>query len=205
MSDALGTYMTRKVIERNTLEHVSNWFEYFLAQIEADEDLPAHTLAVPKSWKVTDTFQKQPENALPFVDVISIGTERGRRPTREGDGTVTAWYSIAVGAAVSARGTQEAKDLAGFYGTAIMLLMSQIPDLGGWANGCEWTGEAFDDWPTVNERTIATVREVFTVEVQGVMNVFSRPTSATPPIDPYSPDTGPPDVTTVDFDLERTS
>jgi hypothetical protein len=191
--DAIGDVTTRIDIEHNTLQHVQNWLVYMLARLEEKDGLLPQTLAVPRSWRVLDAFVRMPEDVFPFVDVISPGTARGIKPQIDGDGEVRAWWSVAVGAAVSANSEQAAKDLAGYYGTAIRLLMQQMPDLGGWAYGCDWNGEIYDDLPAADERTIATARELFTVEVHGVLQLYSGPPfpSDQPPDDPYTP---PPEV-----------
>lgn len=200
--------VTREDVEAQTLQHVKNWLVYFLARIEEKKGLDPRTISPPRSWRVTDEFARRPEDAMPFVDVVSVGTERGRAPRRDGDGSIRAWYSVAIGAAVTARSQVAAKNLAGYYGAAIFSLMTKYPDLGGWADGCDWQGETYDDWPALDERTIATVREVFTVEVQGVVNVYDIPPYASdlPPDDPYVGEPEDPTVTTVqnDFDLEVT-
>jgi hypothetical protein len=203
--NVIGEFVDREQVELQVLGHLQNWLVYYLARVEEVKGFDPRTLATPKSWRVTDEFSRRPENALPYVDVISVGTDRGRQPQIDGDGVVTAWWAIAVGAAVVANQEQAAKNLAGYYGTAIRLAIGQMPDLGDWANGALWTGEAFDDWSIAGERTIATVREVFTVEVSGAFNLFSGPSypSDSPPADPYAPDPGSPDVTEKFIDVER--
>jgi hypothetical protein len=209
-TDAIGDVITRIDIEHNTLQHVQNWIVYFLARLEERDGLPQQTLAVPRSWRILDEFARLPEDVFPFIDVISPGTARGRQPKIDGDGEVRAWWSVAIGAAVTASSEQAAKDLAGYYGAAIRLLMEQMPDLGGWAYGCEWGGEMYDDIPAADERSIATARELFTVEVHGVLQLYSGPPfpSDQPPADPYAPPSGVPSVgdsSDIFIDVERYS
>ena len=189
----VGTYVDRKTVERKTLAHVENWFVSYLADNERQQTppLPPRTLPQPRTYEVVTQFTPFPDDQLPFIAVISPGLASGRKPQIYGDGMVKAWWNVAVGAVVSARDARSAADLAGYYGVALRLLMTQNPQLGGWASGVEWLDEKYDDFPRVKELARAACRLVFTVEVQDVMNVRQGPRTLdgdfTPPVDPYTP------------------
>jgi hypothetical protein len=171
------------------LSHMQTWLLPYLGRIERLNGLTEH-IATPKSWEVVNEYTRYPEEAMPYIAVISPGISPGHPPRRDGDGLVTAWWLLAVGAIVATRDERSAKDVAGYYGAAIRGCVMELPDLGGWAEGVEWNDEKYDDFPRVQERTMAAVRLVFTVEVQEVINVFGAPSdyqdTSVPPDDPYA-------------------
>lgn len=181
--------VTRGQIEKAMLTHMQGWLLPYLGRIERLNGLTEH-IATPKSWEVVNEYTRYPEEAMPYIAVISPGISPGHPPRRDGDGWVTAWWLIAVGAIVATRDERSAKDIAGYYGAAIRGCVMELPDLGGWAEGVEWNDEKYDDFPRVQERTMAAVRLVFTVEVQEVINVFGAPSdyqnTSVPPDDPYA-------------------
>jgi hypothetical protein len=190
--------VTRGDVEKQMLAHVQDWLVPYLGRVERHNQLTEH-LAVPRSWEVVNEYTRYPEEQMPFIAVISPGINPGRKPRQDGDGWITAWWVLAVGAIVATRDERSAKDLAGYYGAAIRGLVMEMPMLGGWASGVEWEDEKYDDFPRVTERTMAAVRLVFTVEVQGVMNVYGAPFDThgnlAPPSDPYQ---APPDFPVVE-------
>jgi hypothetical protein len=184
------TSFSRKIIEEGVQQHLSDWIVPWLAQIEREQELAPKTIATPRSWDTRTDFTRNPEDTLPMIAVISTGTN-GQRPRQDGDGRITAWWLVAVGAVVAASSHQDANDLAGYYGTAIRQAMT-LQDL-DWANGIEWTDEQYDDLPVLESRNLAVVREVFTVEIPEVINRFEGG-FLLPPDDPYEggPDPEPP-------------
>jgi hypothetical protein len=197
--------ITRGYVEKNMLAHLQAQLESYLARVERLEGLLPGTISTPKSWEVINEFTRYPEEMMPFVAVISPGINPGRPPYREGDGSVKAWWMLAIGAVVSTRKERESKDLAGYYGAAIRGAVMEQPELGGWASGVDWDDEKYDDFPRVTERTIAAVRLVFTVEVENVVNVFGAPRhydgSLIIPGDPYAPQTPYPEVVSAEADV----
>jgi hypothetical protein len=184
--------VTRGFVERSMLAHVKAQMLPYLARIERQEGLTPEQITKPKSWEIINEFTRYPEEGMPFIAVISPGISPGRNPMQEGDGAVTAWWLLAIGAIVAARDERTAKDLAGYYGAAIRGLVMEQPELGGWASGVEWNDEKYDDFPRITERTLAAARLVFTVKVEDVVNVYGAPrlwdgTVAPPLDDPYAP------------------
>lgn len=203
---SIGPLLTRGQVEANMLAHVQTWLITYLAEVERQNNLAPRTIATPKSWEVVNEFTRYPEEMMPYIAVISPGVSPGHPSRRDGDGEVTAWWVLAVGAIVATRDEKTAKTLAGYYGAAIRGLVMQLPMLGGWSNGVDWTEEKYDDFPRITERTMAAVRMGFTVEVPGVLNVFNSPRQSTipdsgqpgtqpvPPVDPYAVPTGYPTI-----------
>jgi hypothetical protein len=174
------------------------WFITWLAQIERDQGITPKTLPPPRAWGIRTDFSRNPEMTLPLVMVISIGTNPGRKPQRDGDGTVTAWWLASIGAVVSAASHADANDLAGYYGAVIRGVIS-LQDI-DWANGVEWESEQFTDLPSIQDRNLAMVREVFSVAVSGTMSLFDG--FDVVPADPYaSPQEV--DVTKVGVEFDR--
>ena len=184
------TIVDRGLVENQVLIHLQNWFTTYIAVIERFHSMSPRTLPTPKSWRIEQEFARNPEDTMPFIGVVSTGLNPGKPPKREGDGTVRAWWVIAVGAVVAAASDQDAKDLSGYYGAAIRMIMLNMPELGGWSAGVDWVDERYDDWPPVLEHMISSARLVFTVEVDDVVNVFEGFRGAdgvlTIPEDPYA-------------------
>lgn len=203
---SIGPLLTRGQVEKSMLSHVQTWLITYLAEVERQNSLAPHTIATPKSWEVVNEYTRYPEEQMPFIAVISPGIAP-TKPMRDGDGQITAWWQLGVGAIVATRSERSAKDLAGYYGAALRGLVLQMPMLGGWASGVEWTEEKYDDFPRVTERTMAAVRLGFTVEVESVLNVFNAPRLAdgtlTPPSDPYAVPTDLPIVSEYDFTIDH--
>lgn len=168
-----GLGIDRGQIETNVLQHVKDWIDSYLAVIEfGKQGLEPGILARPKSYDVTTDFTRRPDDSLPFVCVISTGTNAGKPPRQDGEGDVTAYWLVALGCVVSTSDARSAKNLAGYYGKAFRQMMTQMPTLGGWAAGCSWDDERYDDWKRSDDRQMAAVRMVFTVEVPDVVNVY---------------------------------
>lgn len=205
--DTTRTIVDRRTVERKVLEHLKVWMIPYLASMERHHGLPKRSLETPKSWRIEPQFARRPEDTLPFVAVVSTGISPGKPPRRDGDGVVSAWWVVAIGAVVGASTDQAAKDLSGYYGAGIRMIMNQMPELGGWAAGVEWNDERYDDWPPVLERMISSCRLVFTIEIDDVMNVFEgyRDLWGVPtvPEDPYADPKPMPTITEKDIDIEK--
>jgi hypothetical protein len=203
------TVVDRSIVEHNVVTHLQTWMESYIAAIERFHQLPARVLPLPKSWRIKQEFARNPQDTLPMVAVVSTGLNPGKPPRRDGDGTMKAWWVIAVGAVVSAGTDQDAKDLSGYYGAAIRMIMTAMPELGGWASGVEWSDEKYDDWPPILEQMISSARLVFTVEVEDVINVFEGfrgPDGVlTVPSDPYAYPLEYPDISEVNVNVDISS
>lgn len=211
---SIGNLIDRDFIEQRTLTHVSTWIVPYLAHVERLKGLTAHSIPPPKSFDVTNEFEKFMENGMPYVAVVSPGLNGSKNPRQDGDGTITAWWTIAVGAVVSAKDMKSAKKVAGYYGAAIRGLMEQMPELqadnvspnGPWCAGVEWNDERYDDLTRVMERRMAAVRLVFTLEVPDVINLFDGSRdylgNFVLPIDPYAVPEDYTTVSTADNDVE---
>lgn len=207
--NSVQTIVDRRTVERKVLDHLQVWMIPYLAAIERYHGIPKRSLATPKSWRIEPQFTKRPEDTMPFVAVVSTGISPGKPPQRDGDGIVRAWWVVAIGAVVAASTDQGAKDLSGYYGAGIRMMMNQMPELGGWAAGVQWNDERYDDWPPVMERMISSCRLVFTLEIEDVMNVFEgyRDIWGVPTVPefPYDDPLPFPDITEKDINVEKFS
>jgi hypothetical protein len=205
----ISAIVDRSIVEHSVLTHLQSWMETYIAAIERFHQLPVKSLPLPKSWRIKQEFARNPQDTLPMMAVVSTGLSPGKPPKRDGDGTVRAWWIIAVGAVVAAGDEQDAKDLSGYYGAAIRMIMMQMPELGGWASDVQWDDERYDDWPSILEQMISSARLVFTVEVEDVINVFEGfrgPDGVlTVPSDPYAYPLTYPDTKQTDINLELNS
>jgi len=204
---SVNAIVDRRTVERNVLSHLQQWLVPYLAAMERFHGLDTQSIPTPKAWRVEQQFARRPQDHLPFVAVVSSGINPGKTPAREGDGMTRAWWLVAIGAVCGARSDQMAKDLSGYYGAAIRMAMMHVPDLGGWSSGVDWNDERYDDWSPILEQVVSSVRLVFTVEVEQVVNVFEgfrdmwgKPTV---PPDPYNVPTSYPDITEKQITVDK--
>ncbi len=178
---------------------IEDWIETYLALVERTYGLPSHALPVPKEYVFKDdgTLDKQPENALPCIVILSPGTRRA--PKREGDGMYRVPWLVNVAAIVSARDHGTTMDLATYYTTALRLLLIHNGTLGGFALGSAWEGERTDELRPDGERTQAAGTNVFTFTVDQVAQKGAG--LRTPPDEPYDP-VELPEITEVKVDLK---
>ena len=200
-----GTFVTRGHVEVAVQAHVSKWMPLHIAAVERQEGIAPGSIQLPGAVDIVTQFTRFPDDKLPWIAVVSPGIVPGRAPRRAGDGEVTAWWQVAVGAVVAAKDERAAKNLAGYYGAAIRLLMTQKASLGGFAQATDWTDESYTDVPRLQDRNLAGVRMVFVVEVHNVMNVRGGYVPTQPPEDPYVviPDNPTVVVGGVSVDIDR--
>jgi hypothetical protein len=173
-------------LETWTVELVARWIGTYLSEAERQHGLAAGTLARPRAIVRTTSLDKWPEDQLPAVLVVSVGTME--QPVKGGDGSFRARWRIALGGLVSARTQEETRTMAMLYGLALRALLIQRPSLDGHAAGTVWTAETYDDLEYDDGRTLALAVEEFTVEVDGVTLADAGPVT---PDDPLDPETDP--------------
>lgn len=208
--DTVNAIVDRRTVEHNVLTHLQQWIVPYLAAIERFHQMEREAIPKPKSWRIEQRFDRKPQDMMPFVAVVSTGINPGKTPQRDNEGNMRAWWLVAVGAVCAARTDQDAKDLSGYYGAAIRMAMQHVPDLGGWASGVDWSDERYDDWaPILEQASVSSVRLVFTIEVEQVVNVFEgfrdlwgKPTV---PPNPYDVPTEYPDITERQVNIDKLS
>jgi hypothetical protein len=163
---------------------LKRWAGTYLAEAERSHGYDVGSLARPRGYVRTPTFDKWNEDQLPTVCVISPGTVGP--PKRDGRGRYRARWAISVGVIVSASTLDATHELAELYVAAFRQLVLQRPSLDGHANGVTWAEERYDELPFDDLRSLGVGQVAFEVEVENVVTSNAGPVT---PDDPLEPDT----------------
>ncbi len=187
-------------VETWCIDLAQRWFSTYLAEVERQHNIVAGTIARPRVYVRTTSFDKWPEDQLPALMLVAQGILTP--PVKHGDGTYTARWLMGLAAVCSARTQQESHDLASLYMAALRNLFIQRPSLDGHANGVDWVDERNDDLEYDDQRSLSSGRAQFLVQVENVSVADAGPVT---PDKPLTPDTDPwpgwPTVQTVDVEL----
>lgn len=200
MSSVFGKIIGKEQVEQAVEATLKKWMTTYLAEIERQRGIPPRSLPEIRNYTNVNEFEKWPEDQLPLVVIISPGLG-GEKPRMEGDGTYTAKFLIGLATVVSADTQENTSKIAGMYGAAVRACLAQQQDLGGISTGIEWQDERFDDIPNEERRSLASVQEVFLVEVPGIVN--ERDGLMAVPDDPYAPIGDWPEAETVHVTINK--
>lgn len=193
-----GTILSGAQVEQAAIDHLQAWMPAYIAELERQHGRAPRSMTLPRAWKRSnEDFDVWPEAQLPAVILISPGFAGA--PTKEGDGTYTATYGLAIGVLLNADKQQTANDNVKLYAAAISAAMVQHPSLGGVATGLLWTDLGYADVPTNYLKIGAAARLSFEVQVRGILNASKGPSA--PPVDPYQDAGNRPTVLTTDLTL----
>lgn len=185
-------------VEDAILATLARWMPTYLAELAADRDLPRSTYTVASYARSATVDTRFPEQALPCVVVNATSkTSNGL----ESDGTIGAWFEVAIGVLVADQHRGSSRDVAWDYATAIESILIQQPALDGFAAATQWTGTSPEDIE-VKSRTLAGAIVEALVLVDPVLNAFDGP--AEPSEDPTDPLPADQTVATVDIDVAPT-
>jgi hypothetical protein len=156
----------------------------YLREIELQLGLADHTIPAPRTYTTRNEFTTFPEDQMPICVVVSPGL--AEEPYMEGDGTMTAWWTLGVGVLASASTEEDTNFLSKMYAAAVRAIMLQKSSLGGVCIGIEWLDESYDDIPDESqERTIRAAQWVGRAYIDGVVVRDAGP------IGPPDPETQP--------------
>jgi hypothetical protein len=202
MGGVFGTIIDGSEVENIVQTFLRRWLPTYLAEVAQDRGLPRNALQAPRTWTNSTEFQLDETTQLPAILIISSGLAEA--PSRQGDGSFNAKWVVGVAVVVSAGGEQpqEATSrLAKQYGAAIRWLITQHPAMENpKVAGVTWDDENYDDVPSEQARSLASVRLVFTVEISDVMNALDGPIL---PDEPPAPPPGEAIPETPDWDTMR--
>lgn len=204
MSDAIfGSLVTGTDVEQAALDTLQTWSPTYLAWVERHTGRAAQSVPAPRSWITSADFTRWPEEQLPSVLLLSPGL--AEEPSRDGRGSIRAKFALGVAVVVSARDRAETDALAKLYVAAFRAAILQHPSLGGFAEGVEWLDERYDALPgdPKRRRTLAAGQLAFRVDVRGVVEPGTGPTSPSPT--PYEPQPDPTVATSVEVDVQTRS
>lgn len=173
-----GAFLDPSIIEKWVEDTMKIWAPAYVQEVKRQrgwDDLPDI-----KGWSQMATLDKWPETQLPAFVLISPGLYD--EPTRHGDGRYTARYSVATAVVCSGKDKLNTNKNAKAYSAVTRAVLLQHPSLGGHAAGITWLDERCDDLPSEGSRTLGAGQNVFSVEVEGVIDASKGP--ANPPEDP---------------------
>lgn len=178
-------------VEDATLETIRKWLHTYLAEKERQSGLQAGYYARPPgegSYTVRADFEKWPEEMLPIVTLIAPGITDD--PTRQGRGQVDGKFDVGVTCVVESTDQVATRRYAYRMGAAIRALLTQkgLEDqLDGTVRGVDFLGSRNNELPDPDGRTIWACRQLFVVDVAGIMTRVAGPTGPETPIEPLDP------------------
>jgi len=181
-----GRIVTGGDVEQWCLELVHRWLGTYLSEVERQHGIPAGKLARPRALLRAPTVDKWPEDQLPAVLLVSVGTLE--LPQRDGRKLHRARWQIGAACITSARTEAESRALAMLYIAALRALLIQRPSLDGKAQGTVWLAESYDEIDYDDGRSLCAGEAAFTVEVDDVVSGDAGPLT---PDAPLAPDTEP--------------
>jgi hypothetical protein len=174
------------------------WLEGYLREVERQNDRTPGDLPLIGSWAyaVAD-FEKWPEDRLPCMVLITPGSTAG--PTADGDGLLTATWSLRAAAVVSANTEENTREIADLYADATKAAIVHHQTLGGFALATDLVGDT--NVSIGKKRSMAVAEVAFNVTVDGVLDRFAGP--ATPPVNPLADPGDWPTALTAEATVDR--
>lgn len=180
----IGPIISADVVQDAIIAHLKLWLPTYLCEVDEERGLERGITAWPRSWQVVPTFDNTLEQQIPAMLIICPGT--AQKPTKEGDGSYRATYTVGVAALVKGPNQIATNDIAKRYGAAIAAAMLQekgrIHDK---LHACGWEGDSYDDIETERERTLSSATVHFSVEFTKVLHERSGPAMPIIVPDPY--------------------
>jgi hypothetical protein len=171
-----GAVVTARDIREAVIGNLKDWSPAYVGEVSAqsgrarcgDGALPPF-----RSFGTGTSFSTFPEDQLPACVVVVPGLTE--TPVRQGDGTYLAEWSVGIGVVVSGKDRDSTDDLVRLYSAAVRMAMIQKPSMGGFALGCRWIDENYDELAYDDSRTIAAGIVSLGIEVDAVVNSFGGP------------------------------
>lgn len=187
-----GTLLTDTRVEQQVRDQLAGWLPSYLVEVARQDGFAE--VARPKSIEtVRDRITRWNEQALPAVVVQVAGTLRVQR-------LGTAYrvvYGCTIGAVIGGQSRENTRQLAGIYAAAITAALTQHGDLGGFADGIEWTDTDYDYIEEDRSRTLMAAVVSLDVAINQVLDVAQGPIGPLPDPDD-TPIPGLPDYGEVD-------
>lgn len=118
-----GESTTGEQVEQSVVDLLKLWLPSYLANLERLTSRAPGAVSVPRSYLITNRFERRPEDQIPACIVISPGLSAA--PVQHGDGTLSGWFRIEAGIMAAARTREESNSLAKLYGAALLMLLVQ--------------------------------------------------------------------------------
>jgi hypothetical protein len=169
-------------VETAILDTLRAWLPTYLSELERQKGLQPRSLGRPPaadSYHGGDDFDSWEEDSTPEVIVVCEPTGEAER-TAAG---VFQWYEVQVGCVLIADDEDIARNQAGHWGTASMLLAQQ-GSLGGFAQETVIVGSPKVEFPNPDERRLARAVATFHVWVGPIIDPNAGPIGPNPPGSP---------------------
>lgn len=178
----IGPLVDAGALEERFLEVLPVALPPYLAATAVAAGKPAGYLPGIKTWSVVSEHDRFPEEGLPCVIIGAPGITG--EPTKDGEGNWTAIWAFEVSVTATGRDAREARRRAQLFAAAVRacLLQTKISAPNFKASVLAWLDEAYTDVPTTKRRSILATSNVFSVEVEDVVNEYGRPGDPNPPI-----------------------
>ena len=205
-----GTIVGRDGLENQILRTLRVWMVPYVADVERQQGLPPKSTPIPptpESFTGGVDFETWEQDLSP--QIITVVNPYGEVERFDG-GAYGSWFEVQVAAGVYAQSQDDARILAGIYGTALQALLTEQGDFGlrattdGWRGYAERTRmieAARVEWMNPDTRAqILTIVSVHTY-LSGIADDFAGP--AIPPVDPYALPEAWPEADKINIDLLR--
>jgi hypothetical protein len=187
-------------LEMAALETLRAWFPTYLREVELQQGLPMGEIPSPRTYTTRNEFTSFPEDQMPICVVVSPGL--AGEPHKEGNGTISGWFSLGVGVLASAATEEDTNYLSKMYGAAIRAIMVQQGDLGGMCSGIDMLDESYDDVPDIDQTR--SIRAAQWVGLAYIDHIVDRTAG---PIGDPDPETQPgsewPEITTGSISVKK--
>lgn len=176
-------------VEQAVLASLRGWLPTYLIEVALQEGggsggVPDHPASPPLSYQsVRDRPQRWTEQAMPAIVVQVGGTIAVTRKASK----YRVVYGVQVAAIVAGPTREDTRRIASTYSAALASALTQHGDLGGFADGCEWTDTDYSTISDERTRTLMAAVVSFDVAVNDVLDVNAGPDGPPPPPDETVP------------------
>jgi hypothetical protein len=171
-----GAVITARDVREAVITNLKDWSPAYIGEVSVQSGrVRCGDGALPpfRSFGTATSMSTFPEDQLPACVVVVPGL--AETPLRQGDGTYLAEWSVGIGVVVSGKDRESTDDLVRLYSAAVRMAMIQKPSMGGFALGCRWIDENYDELAYDDSRTIAAGIVSIGVKVDAVVNAFGGP------------------------------
>lgn len=172
--ELFGRIISGRQVEGWMRDTLKLWFGTYLREIERQEGLTLQSLPKPRSYTIAEDADKEPEDQLPAIVVVSPGLN-GIPPTADGEGWYESNWRVGVGVFASATDRQATINLVRMYCAVVRALVLQKQSLGGHTDGIEWLDEDYDVMEFDDGRTIGAGQVIFDVRINHAVRKHGGP------------------------------
>lgn len=174
-----GNMTDATVVEQAAADTLKLWFKTYSRELELQLGLAQDSIPMPRSYTVATEIDRDVEDQLPAVVVVSPGVSDP--PRMEGDGSYRVTWAVGVGVFVSAKDRASTSAAIRRYCAIVRAIVLQKASLGGVATGSRWLDENYDEMDFDDGRTIGVGTVLFEIEVSDAVNRRGGPAVPTPP------------------------